>query len=454
MALNVFVGLCLAVTAVAYGYLRYRFAQIRTTKVAGIHAEDPGQPENVLLVGSDSRANLTPAEAAREGNAAAVGGQRSDVVMILHVDPLQTRASLLSVPRDTWVQLAGLNRHGRINEAFDKGPDRLVQTVASEFGITINHVVEVDFDGFRTMTNSLGGVNVYFPAPARDLLSELNVPSAGCIHLDGTQALAYVRSRHYQYFEAGRWHFDPYSDLSRIQRQQDFIRRMLRKVAKTRNPLTLNALIGSAVHQVTVDSSLTAGAIVTLARRFQSLSPDAVATYTLPTTPTVIGGADVLLLKQPDAAQTIDAFLGRGAPHAGGVVPNSIRIRVLNGTGTRGQATSVAQQLQAAGYTVAGTGDAETFHYPSSVIRYGVGQQAKAGVLQALMIGGAQVEPDASLRSADLVLVTGASYGGLRAQPRETLPSATSTTAPPAKGPTATPGGAPSSKGAPLQPQC
>jgi LCP family protein required for cell wall assembly len=459
IGLNIFVALCVAAAGAGYGYVRYRLGQIHTTTVAGIHPEDPGQPENVLVVGSDSRANLGTADAGHVGTAADVSGQRSDVTMVLHIDPVSTRASVLSIPRDTYVALAGLNHRGRINEAFATGPDRLVQTIQADFGISINHVVEVNFDGFRSVTNALGGVNVYFPSPAKDVLSELKVPTAGCVHLNGDQALAYVRSRHYQYFEGGRWHYDPYSDLSRIQRQQDFIRRVLRKVAQTRNPLTLNALIGSAVQQVTVDSGLNAGAILKLARRFHSLSPDAVANYTLPTTPTVIAGADVLLVKQPDAAQTINAFLNGPSPPgqpATAVPPNAVRIRVLNGTGLRGQATSVAQLLQQAGFTVTGTGDADSFRYQTAVIRYGTGQLAKATELAAMVVGGAHAQPDPTLRDVDLVLVTGTGFGGLRpaaAAPQNpaATPTTTTTTAP--IGPQATPG-APTNKGAPIQPQC
>jgi LCP family protein required for cell wall assembly len=387
---------------------------------------------NVLMVGSDSRADITSAADQRAfGNSAQVGGQRSDTVMVLHVDPKQKKAAILSIPRDLWVPIAGKGYSERINTAFDTGPDLLVQTIQQDLGIQINHFISVDFVGFRGIVNTVGGVNVYFPAPARDSFSGLNITSAGCLKLNGDQALQYVRARHYEYYEAGRWHEDPTADLGRIQRQQDFMRRILRKAISSglTNPLRLNALISNGVNYVTIDKGLSPGTLLSLGAKFHSLAPDTVDMMTLPTTIGTerVGGsiASVLFLQQPDASQVLARFNGNsnpatvasGTPKPGvpaGVVPNQVTVRVLNGNGLGGEAGKVATALSGVGYNVAGVGDADSFRYQRSVITYGPDQQDKAQLLQVSLVGGAQIKEDFSLRSVDLVITVGSDYAGVQ----------------------------------------
>src|SRR4029077_14112799 len=124
-------------------------------------------------------------------------GQRSDTIMILHTDTSSGRTLLVSVPRDLWVPIAG---HGssQINSAFTIGPQTLVDTIQADLNVPIHHYVEVNFDTFRKMVDAIGSVPVLFPAPARDHFSDLNVPTAGCVHLNGAQALSFVRSRDLQ----------------------------------------------------------------------------------------------------------------------------------------------------------------------------------------------------------------------------------------------------------------
>ena len=109
--------------------------------------------------------------------------------------------------------------------------DLLVQTVQQDLGIKINHFAVVDFSTFVQIADSIGGVYQYFPAPARDIFSNLVVAHAGCVLLKGSQALAFVRSREYQYYLNGTWQYQlvPESDLARIQRQQAFIKLALKK---------------------------------------------------------------------------------------------------------------------------------------------------------------------------------------------------------------------------------
>ncbi|MBV8160511.1 MAG: LytR C-terminal domain-containing protein [Acidimicrobiia bacterium] len=131
------------------------------------------------------------------------------------------------------------------------------------------------------------------------------------------------------------------------------------------------------------------------------------------------------------------------------MIPSSVRLRVLNGTGVKGQATTAAASLQQAGYGVAGSGDADSFTYRSSVVRYGPGQEAKAQQVAGLLGGGAQVQEDPTLQGVDLVVVTGSTFAGVTAAPIAPAPP---TTTP--GGPQATPGGPPANKGAPARPTC
>ena len=136
-----------------YFYVQYRFHQVTKVTVKHLKVAPPGAPFNVLLIGSDSRAGFTPADIAAYGSEATAGGQRSDVVKIVHVVPATGQISVLSIPRDTMVTVAGdtsqTGTYNRINSTYADGPDQLVQTIEANFGIPIEHVVQLNFLGFR-----------------------------------------------------------------------------------------------------------------------------------------------------------------------------------------------------------------------------------------------------------------------------------------------------------------
>ena len=227
---------------------------------------------------------------------------------------------MLSVPRDLWVPIAsgGVNR---INTAFEKGHNNLVRTVSGAFGIPIHHYVEVEFAGFREIVEAVDGVSVFFPTPARDVVTGLLVERAGCVELDGTGALAYVRSRNYESLVDGRWRGGGAGDLDRINRQQDLIRRVLSKVRAVRNPVTVHHLVSTGTENVTLDDRLSVAEIEELALQLGSLDPAEMEMLTVPAVfdHVVINRrrASVLKLQQPQAAQAVAQFLGQapaGAP--------------------------------------------------------------------------------------------------------------------------------------------
>ena len=318
------VALALIALGSGYAYLQYRYNQVSKVTVPHLRVAPGGQPFNVLLIGSDSRVGETAAQAQHLGSEAATAGQRSDVVKIVHIVPATGQASVLSIPRDTMVTVAGNTEetgfYNRINATYGSGPDQLVQTIETNFGIPINHVVQIDFAGFRGAVDALGGTYLDFPYPARDTYTGLDITQAGCQHVNGGYSLAVARSRHYQYFEDGYWHDDPTSDLGRIQRQNAFLKALINQSEKDYNPFTINSVINSIVHSVTVDSTFTFKDLVELANEFHTFSSDTLATATLPTysatSSEFASMGDVLYVDQSLAEPVIRQFLGEPAEPA------------------------------------------------------------------------------------------------------------------------------------------
>jgi LCP family protein required for cell wall assembly len=412
-------------------YLQSRLSEMRRVAPTGLSAGG-GRAMTVLLVGSDSRAELVPGQEDRFGS---ISGQRSDAIMLLRTNPDRDQASVLSIPRDLYVPIAGTGKSNRINTAYSGGPDRMVNTITSALGIPIDHYIEVNFDGFRGIVDAIGGLNVNFPAPARDILAELDVPSAGCVHLDGEQGLAYVRSRHYEFLENGRWKTDPTSDFGRIQRQQDFIRRMIKKSISQgiRNPLVANKLLDSFVRDVVVDSELGTMDLVRLGATFRSLGSGGIEMLTVPTVGARVGGNSVLKLKEPEAAQMLNRFLNPPPPveeqAPAALAPADVTVQVLNGSGRPGEAGAAAKKLGTAGFIQTGTGDAAA--RSSTLIHFAPGADAKAALLQSYVIGSTELKADPTVKGSDLVLVTGRSFGGIRTAPA----AAPQAPAPPAPAP-------------------
>jgi LCP family protein required for cell wall assembly len=420
----------------------------------GGHSAPAGSPMTILVVGSDNRSNLKqPNDKQSFGSGSQVAGQRSDTIILLRVDPKSAQASIMSIPRDLWVDIPGKSSKQRINTAFDNGPDLLVQAIHQDIGIQVDHYIEVNFDSFRQIVNSVGGIKQYFPTRAKDVMSGLSVPAPGCYTLTGDQALGFVRSRHYEYYANGSWHFEAESDLARIKRQQQFIKKMLSKAQSSglTNPIELNNIVSAVTTNLTVDKGLSQHEMLNLAKRFRSLSPASLPSTTLPTVPAVVQGNDVLLHKQPDAQQAIAAFLGQspagtGSGTANGsattnVKPGDVRVQVLNGTGIKGQASQTEAALRQQGFSVTAIGTATGPRSAASVVRYGPGADAKAALVASSVIGGAQQQSDPTLQSSDVVLVTGQSYRGIQApsQASTTGHAPPTTAAPPPTAPAAPP---------------
>ncbi len=313
----------LVLVAAGYGYFRYQWSKVSSAACATCVAAANGAPYNVLLIGSDSRAGETAAEAQQFGNASNAGGQRSDTIKIVHVDPTSGTASTLSIPRDTFVTLSGLpsdtqlSSQNKINAAFAGGPDGLIQTIQNTFGIPISHYIEISFFGLQDAVNALGGISMDFPYPVRDdnrdtgvNESGLNVARSGCQVLNGSQALALSRSRYFEYYKNGYWNQDGSSDIGRIERQNLIISAALNKAKGTYNPLRLNSLLTSVVHDFSKDNGLSPSDLFALAERYHAFSGSQLQSFTLPTEGATAGSSSVEVVQPDEASQMITQFLG------------------------------------------------------------------------------------------------------------------------------------------------
>jgi len=432
IAFTGFTAFCIFFVGLGYVYVQRKLDQINRLELPALSDDLRGSVMNVLLVGSDSRANVNNAEATGFGKDD-VGGQRSDTIMLLHIDPKEQKAAIVSVPRDLYVPIADMNYSDRVNAAFAVGgPDQLVATVQRSLGITIHHYVQVDFGGFKDIVDTVGGVTMYVPYPVRDSGSGLDLGRGGCWELDGNKSLSWVRSRNMEFLINGTWQADGRGDLGRIERQQDFIRRMMKKAlsAGISNPLTLNRLIGVGVKDVTFDSALSSKDLSALGRRFSSLDPDKVVLRTLPTDPADIDGKSVLKLQTAQAQPMIDLLNGEGSVESPPttaavpattspttstptVKPSEVRVRVLNGVGTPGAATKAATSLTSSGYVVTDKGDAPALA-PKTTITYAPGQVAKARLVQGALLTPSVLREDPTLKSVDVILLLGADYTGMR----------------------------------------
>ena len=262
----------------------------------------PSKAMNVLLTGSDGRSCVDP-DSPYAGAFLANGsdtGDRSDTIILLHLDPSTKQLALLSFPRDLYVPIAGGTRRDRINSAFKvEDPNPLIQTVESVFGVHIDHYIGVDFCAFKALVDATGGISIPFEFPARDLHTGLDVPDVGCHAMGGDEALAYVRSRYYEYKnENGRWIDDGSSDYGRIARQQDFIRRLAAHALDkgATNPLTAKRLLDVAHdNNVRIDDDLSLTDLIRLARAIRDLGPENAASYRVEGLGQSIGGASVIV---------------------------------------------------------------------------------------------------------------------------------------------------------------
>ncbi len=416
-----------AAALLGYGYERAgSFPRVALSGVLADQETTPGEAINVLLVGTDSADGLDPDDPVLVGRPDS--NDLTDSIMILRIDPATNDAALLSIPRDLWVPIAGTDQENRINTAYSVGgAGALIETIDDFFGIPINHFVAVDFAGFQDVVGAIGGVEIYFRYPARDQASGLLVPEAGCQLLDPEQALAFSRSRRYENQIDGRWVVDGDDDFGRVLRQQEFVRQAANRGVDrgARNPATLNALLGAVDGSLVLDDQLTNRQIIEIAQAFRLFNPDDLGGYTLRdyVSSEMIRGQSALVLREAEADSIIDLFRGERALEA---TPETVRLRVRNGSGAANQAWDVAESLRAADFVVRGSDNLGGDPLNRTEVRYIPGQRHSAELLARYLIAEPLLIEDPSLTFIPIDLVIGTDYRGITEPGDDTDPIAQS----------------------------
>ncbi|AKK07183.1 transcriptional attenuator, LytR family [Corynebacterium mustelae] len=200
---------------------------------------------NWLLVGSDSRTGLSEEDVQRLGTGGDIGSMRTDTIMLLHI-PRSGKATLVSLPRDSYVNIPGYGMN-KINAAFTFGGAPLLsQTVEEATGLRIDHYAEIGMGGLANVVDAVGGIEVCPEYPIEDPLANLYI-GAGCQTIDGPTALGYVRTR-----------ATPMGDLDRVQRQREFFTALVKKTSSTgtlANPLRIMPTINTVTGSFTVGES-------------------------------------------------------------------------------------------------------------------------------------------------------------------------------------------------------
>ena len=282
---------------------------------------DPGA-QNFLIVGSDANACVdagSPWAGAADPGRENIGSRR-DTIMVMRVDPVTRQAAVLSFPRDLWVKIPGRAK-SRINSAYIKNdPTLLQQTLFDNFGITIDHYLQVDFCAFKRIVDAVDGVTVPFKTRILDKNVGLDV-AAGCHTFSGDEALAYVRSRHLKYMdENGKTHEDGTSDLGRITRQQDFLRRTLSAalVKGLYDPGVARGLIESLQKDIVTEAGFTVNDMLEFAGVLRDVDPASIRTYQIEAKGMTISGNAVLdpRIEGDNMVAILNIFRGQ-APLAG-----------------------------------------------------------------------------------------------------------------------------------------
>jgi LCP family protein required for cell wall assembly len=388
---------------------------------------DGANAMNLLLVGNDSRASLTDAQLA-ELNAGAASGTNTDTMILVHVPADGSKASFVSFPRDSYVQIPG---HGwdKLNAAYAfgtqdaakgasdtakraSGARLLVQTISQLTGLQIDHYAEVDLLGFFKLSSVVGGVQVNLCKAVDDSFYSGAVFPAGVQTISGADALKFVRQRHGL----------PRGDFDRIIRQQVFIAGVLRNMLSNNVLLDLGKqrqLVQAAAEALTVDQTLN---LMQLAQQMQSVTAGSIDFQTLPYVGDDHDNAGRYILRLKDT-NTLHAFFAKlsadpqqaptttaAAPAT--VAPGNVPVQVYNGSGTKGLAATAATALTSAGFRVVGTANADSMNYSATEIRYASGDEALANTLAAAIPGATTKKLD-SATSGTVQLLLGSDFNGV-----------------------------------------
>lgn len=379
---------------------------------------------NVLVVGSDSREGLSREEKKKLGTGS-FGGTRTDTVILVQLDPRRKGAAMLSFPRDLLVELCD-GSEGRINSAFEVGesegsggPTCLVRTVSKFTKIPVHHYAEIDFAGFVNVVDTLGGVRMYLDEPIQDKDAKVDL-KAGCQTLSGREALGFVRVRKID------------SDFGRIARQQRFIREVVDQLSSARVALDvprLFRLVNAGAKSLETDKRLSLSVMRRIAFSFRDLTSNRIDSRTVPAFNREINGVAFVVADPEPAEALFEAFRkGVAAPvDVGKKGPSDVAVddvpplRVLNGTTVAGLASAAGNALEARGFEVSGTANADRSTIKATRIIHPSDQPEEARLV-AKAFPGAKLVSDVSVDDITIVLGANLDVSELREIPSPTGP--------------------------------
>jgi LCP family protein required for cell wall assembly len=426
LACGLMSSLVLLFSAAAWGLASY--ANGAVGRIFAGTAGGLSGPLNVLVAGVDVRSGLTPAQQ-RVLHVGDVPSSNSDTLMLIHIAGDRSSVTVVSLPRDSWVEIPG---HGmnKINAAFGLGGPRLtVATVERATGLTINDFIQVNFLGFVKVIDALGGVNICLPQAVDDPDSGLHL-SAGVHHVDGVTALKYARDRHS--FAA--------SDLARITNQQSLLASLLQEAVSSgtlANPLRLSRFLAVVPGVIKVDQNLD---LTALADQLRGITPAAVRFLTVPLASTnypAPNGESAVLWNAAAAGRLFGAL--RADQPAGPrpattplasrtrLRPGQVAVDVYNGTLIGGLSASTGAALSALGFRVHSGLNWPAHDITRSLIEFPPGQRAGARLLQTALPGAATSQRSGLPRIRVVLGAAGhtVSGGSLRPAPAPAAPAAT-----------------------------
>ncbi|MFI1585865.1 LCP family protein [Embleya sp. NPDC020630] len=399
-----------------------------------------GKDLNFLIVGSDNREGI-PRETLNKLHAGGESCDCTDTIMIVHLNGKRDRATITSLPRDSYVDFpahkdktTGQQRgpsKGKINAAYTLGgPTLTVATVEKATGIRIDHYIEVNFVSFVSVVDTLGGIEMCTPKALRDPKSGLDLP-AGTSKLDGVKALQFVRARYIA--------SDPTGDIGRTQRQQKFITQVLAKATSSgtlTDPLKLKNVLDAVLGSIKVDEGMSSQSFLELGTKMRNLSNSGVTYAQVPLKSidhqVPEWGSTVLwddakapglfrairedkdLIappeKKPDGPSPSTA--AAPSPVSVEVAPGDISVQVYNGTPTTGLGTRAYDDLKGAGFVMAGLPrSSNASDGTRTIIRYDPKWNRSVKTVQAALPGAASEQVTGLGRTIEVIV--GSSYPGL-----------------------------------------
>jgi len=413
----------------AYAVYRHLNGNLHQVDISGELGSQPvdlhPQAENIMIIGSDTR------HGQGKGFGQNLTTDQSDTLMIMHIAADRKWVDVMSIPRDSWVNIPSCKMGNgqtsapttyKINEAYalgnldgnhtDLGVACTIKTLEHDTGIHIDHFVSINFWGFRDMVNALGGVEECNSKAINDPKSGLHL-RAGHHLLHGWDALEYVRAR----YTLGNG-----SDLQRIGRQQAFMSSLVERVkSRLLNPVAIYNFLNAATKSITIDSTLGGiHGLYNLAMSVKNLPARGVTFFTLPTYPRQLvvptDTANVLWTQPIDS--TIFADFRNDVQVTGAslqpvkkpkISPHTVSVAVRNGTSQYGLQDTVGSLLQQDGFRVTTMAQESAQDVTETTIRYHAGSEAQAKLLESKLPGSAIRQVPGG--SPKLTLVLGSDYG-------------------------------------------